>query len=197
MLLMFDEMGDERQRFVHAEWLGRTELTRDVQQLVVAGVSNEHDGSVLAAFDIDRIAGHSPGAPQSRYECVDCSGDVPRSYLLLPRSEGTADLPLQALLSGFDILPNSGIIVRIDHDGPQGRADSIYEISDRFTLLRASFSDAHWQRHRQLEIAGAIGHDARACPEREGPAAFASAAGGWTRLKPETDAATQPSNSRN
>lgn len=198
MLLFLDGAGIVQQRFVHAGWLGRVEITRDGRQLVVAGVSNEHDGSVLAALDAARIDGHSPGDPESRYACLDCSNGLPTSYLLLPRSEGTADAPLDTLLPGFQIMPSGAVLVRIDHDGAEGGSESIYEISKQFTLMRASFSDAYWQRHRQLEVAGTVAHDAPSCPEQDGPPVleFVPASRTWTRLKPQMNAASQASNTR-
>lgn len=189
ILLTLDPEGRVDGRFVHAGWLGGIEPSRDRRQLVLSGVSNEGDGSVLVALDAARIAGHSPQTAGSRYECLDCQPGPPARYIRLPRSEGSRGAPLQSLMPGIQITPDR-VIVRVDHDGAQGGSESIYEFSERLELIRASFSDAYWQRHRELEVEGILTHATPACPEREGPSAFAHANGVWMRLLPLADAAT-------
>lgn len=191
MFVTVDAGGRLEHRFVHAGWLGRIEPIGDGRHLAVAGLDNERDGSVLLAFDVERISGYIPSAAGSPYECIDCLARVPLRYFRFPRPEGSRALPLHLLMPGIARTLEGGIVARVDHDGADGGSEAIYEISERFELTRASFSDAHWQRHRRLEQAGALGHDAVNCPERDGPPVFSLGHSGWMRVRPDARAANR------
>jgi hypothetical protein len=189
MLVTLDAEGRSDQRFVHAGWLGRLEQMRNGRYLVLAGVNNLHDESVIVALDVAHAGGHWP-SPGTRYDCLACPSGTPARYLRLPRSEASRGVPLHMLMPGLEVALGNGFVARIDHDGAAGGSEAIYEISDAFELNRASFSDLYWQRHAQLERAGAIHHSAAACPEREGPVVFAPAGTSWTRLQPSAQPAS-------
>lgn len=191
LLVTLDAAGRVEQRFVHAGWLGRIEPIADGRHLAVAGLGNEHDGSVLIAFDAERISGYIPAEAGSPYECIDCLARVPRRYFRFPRAEGSRGLPLHLLMPGIERTLEGGVIARVDHDGADGGSESIYEISDRLDLTRASFSDAYWQRHRRLEQSGALLHGAADCPERDGPPVFGLVGSAWVRMHPDVKAASR------
>ena len=57
------------------------------------------------------------------------------------------------------------IEVPATHQAP----DALYEFTPALDLVRASYSDRYWEKHRELETQGKISHSRQQCPDRNGP----------------------------
>ena len=167
MVLVLDATGASRERFVNSGWIRSLAVAPGGRALMASGITNAHGAHFLALLDPRRIAGSSPETAHSTYACLDCGAERPLHYFVLPRtdaSEHTVFPPQQPPV--IQTLPDAAVQLRVSQNNERHEAEMLYEFSDTNALVRARATDQFWVWHRQLETAGLIQHDDRACSLR-------------------------------
>ncbi len=153
--------------FVNSGWITQL-LWLDRDRLLATGISNAHDGAMLALLDTASLGGKAPVIQAPWFDCTSCVGTPPLKYVVFGRSELN-------VLSGSEFnrttLTQRGdrIVVRtveVPWDGRSTAAEALYEFSTSLELLSAAYSDRYWDEHRRLEAMGTIKHTASECPVR-------------------------------
>ncbi len=126
---------------------------------------------MMAVLNARLINGASPEEPGSPYGCVSCPACVD-----LLRGISMTEINL-VTGSGFNraavFTDSHGTLVRTseldrpDNTGPL--TDVLYRFDNDLRLIESRFSDRYWDKHRQLQLEGRIGHARAECPNRDGP----------------------------
>jgi len=156
--------------FVHAGWVERVHwLSPD--RIVMGGFSNAFDGGMLALLDANKIDGQSPAPHGSPFACATCGHGGPLRYVVMARSE--VNTVSASPFNRVVLLVKEGALLARTIEAPPtaqaGAADALYEFTPGLELVRASYSDRYWEKHRELEAAGKITHTRDRCPDRDGP----------------------------
>jgi hypothetical protein len=190
VVLVLDESGTIRGRFVNSGWVRGLEPSPDGRFLLASGVSNSADALMIAVLDTRQPSGTSPEAEGSPYACLDCPAGRPALYILFGRSAVSR-------VSGFR--PDAPVLTMVDNQFQvrvrEGTGDpipeTIYEFSSRFDLLRASRSDGYREARRHLDATGTIARDVTAWQEDDAPGVqIWHPDRGWTTERPAYPAAT-------
>lgn len=195
VFLLLNNRGQLLGKFVNSGWIHTANLLESSvgRRLLLGGITNASNSGMMAVLDEDHISGSSPEQAGSPYECKTCPEGRPLRYFVFPRSELNliaGDNPNNVLTID---LRSCEIEVRT-YETPEresgglrtGAVQGIYEFSPQLELKRASFSDAHKDAHRRLELEGKISHPWERCPERKGPTVVRSwePQSGWIMLRP-------------
>jgi hypothetical protein len=167
IVTILDDHAKRLGTFVNSGWITQL-LWLDRDRLLAAGISNAHDGAMLALLDTDSLGGTAPVIQDAWFNCTSCVGTPPLKYIVFGRSELN-------VLSGSEFnrttvtLRGNRIVVRtveVPWDGRSTAAEALYEFSTSLELLSAAYSDRYWDEHRRLEAVGTIKHTASECPDR-------------------------------
>jgi hypothetical protein len=187
VVTILDERFQRESTFVNSGWVDRVKwLSPD--RLAITGFHQSLNGGMFAVLDGRNIDGTSPETT-GPYQCDDCRPGSPVFYAVFPRSElnRVSGAPFnRATLE----VGGAGILLHTDEEARPGQAgsltDAIYEFSPDLQLVRASYGDRYWDRHRALELEGRLRHTRDNCPERDGPPRVEvwTPATGWTTIRP-------------
>jgi len=167
---ILDEHWKRRGTFVNAGWVERVHwLAPD--RIVIGGFSNALDGGMVALLDANAMDGQSPAPHGSPFVCASCGPGGPLRYVVMARSEvnKVSGAPFNRVV----LLAKEGALLARTIEATasefEGAADALYEFTPALELVRASYSDRYWEKHRDLEAAGKIAHPRESCPDRDGP----------------------------
>jgi hypothetical protein len=173
-----DGRGTQTLRYTQAGWV--TALTHwqtpTGAYLVAAGVSNEYG---LDSLSLVRDGGPATRFPSEdrQYTCDDQPAALPAKVFLLPKLDVT---PARGV--GYPIVlamaaVGADIKATLDDNG----GDAIAWLTPGLELREFSLADRYWAIHRELEVAGTLGHSAVTCPERTAAKDVRvwTSAGGW------------------
>lgn len=173
VLVFLNSRGEPTHRFVNSGWIlqVRSEETSTGAVVLASGVTNSRNAAFIAVLDPNSPDGTSPEDPGSQFECKDCPPGHPLKYWVFPRSEVSIATGAPDDESGIQEI--AGEIVFRTYEtqlgGPYRPAEAIYKVSRNLEILSATYGDAYWAVHRQLEVSGVISHDRAQCPNRNGP----------------------------
>lgn len=185
--LLDDRLGREG-TFVNSGWIGSVRwLSPD--RLAISGFNQRLDGGMVAVLDTHNLDGASPEPPGSPFRCDDCRGALPLAYVVLPRSEVNRVTGSAFNRATIDVTAD-GITAHtfeMDPNEQAGVTEAIYEFSPELELRSASYGSRYWDRHRALELQGAIAHTRENCPEKNGPPFIWmwTRDAGWAKVTPK------------
>lgn len=148
------------------------------QYLLAAGTNNEYNSAMLAVLREDQALVASPQSPGSIYQSSltagpspNWAGQWPYRYFLFAPSElfrltgGTFHMPRAVTV-------HNSTIEFLTYEGADPLAvgpylPGVYELSQDFNLMSASFAGDYWSVHRQMEREGKINHSAAQCPDQQ------------------------------
>ncbi|HET9400409.1 MAG TPA: hypothetical protein VFO34_05620 [Candidatus Acidoferrales bacterium] len=173
VLVFLNSRGQPTHRFVNSGWIlqVRSEETSSGTVLLASGVTNSRNAAFIAALDPNSPDGTSPEDPGSEFECKNCPSGHPLKYWVFPRSEVSVATGAPDDESGIQEIAGDIIFRTYETQlgGPYRPAEAIYKVSRNLEILSATYGDAYWDVHRQLEVSGVITHDRAHCPNRNGP----------------------------
>lgn len=155
--------------------------------LLVGGINHSVNSAAVAILDVKHVMSNSLKQSKLVYPCNGCPSGRPLRYLVFPRSKlnrmaGRASNQVETIE-----VDEKAIKIRTTELVSLGEvAEGIYEFTRKLEFQKASFNDAYWDLHHELELAGKIHHPKERCPDRFGPTFVQSwnAKTGWTRLHP-------------
>lgn len=183
LLMLLDERWQQPRTFVNAGWIERVLWLSD-DRLLISGFSNARDGGMVALLDAGAVAGQSPPTGDPDYACGTCGPSTALRYFVLPRSEVNRVSGAPFNRASIHVTGDRIIARTVEFPSDTGHApEALYEFSDSLELVRASYGDRYWERHRLLERAGQLSHAGEDCPDRRGPAWVHAwtAATGWRK----------------
>ncbi|MGE0393356.1 MAG: hypothetical protein AB7I25_07485 [Vicinamibacterales bacterium] len=155
--------------FVHAGWLERTHWQAP-DRLVVAGYSEPFDGGVVALLDAAALGGQTPVPTGSPYFCTSCGPGRPVRYVVMARSEVNRASRSRFNRARLEVHADRIVARTLEAASSESDvAEAVYEFTPELDLVRASYSDRYWARHRALELEGVLDHPPERCPDRDGP----------------------------
>lgn len=173
VVVFVDSRGRPTHRFVNSGWVLqlRKEETSLGTVMLASGVTNSHDAAFIAVLDPNLPDGTSPEDPGSKFECENCPSGHPLKYFVFPRSEVSVATGAPRDQSGVEEVAGDIIFRTYETQlgGPHRPAEAIYKVSRNLEILSATYGDAYWDVHRELEVAKIITHNRAQCPDRDGP----------------------------
>lgn len=173
VVVFLDSRGEVVHRFVNSGWIlqVRSEETSGGTVLLASGVTNSRNAAFITVLDPTSPDGTSPEDPGSQFECKNCPAGHPLKYWVFPRSEVSVATGAPDDESGIQEIAGDIIFRTYETQlgGPYRPAEAIYKVSRNLEILSATYGDAYWAVHRQLEVSGVITHDRANCPDRDGP----------------------------
>lgn len=173
VVVFLDSRGEATHRFVNSGWIlqVRSEETSNGTVVLASGVTNSRNAAFIAVLDPNSPDGTSPEDPGSQFECKNCPSGHPLKYWVFPRSEVSVASGAPDDESGIQEIGGDIILRTYETQlgGPYRPAEAVYKVSRRLEILSATYGDAYWDVHRQLEVSRVITHDRAHCPDRDGP----------------------------
>lgn len=168
LLISVNAKGERRGLFVNGGWMRAVQPSVDGRYLFVSGVTNSRRGYFMAVLDANHPTGRSPEPPGAETECMSCPTGDPLHYFVFPRTDIGREHPFPANGPSIQTFEDRSVQVETHESEGHVVASVIFEFAPDATLRAARFSDAFWERHRQLEAAGTITHSETDCPQRAG-----------------------------
>lgn len=185
-LVELDAGGRPKTRFIHAGHIYALYRHRTASgfRFLAGGVSNEHDGAMLAILPENSGTATMPEERDPRFHCDDCGSTTPERYYVLPRCElNLADTQPYNKVESF--LPDRDGVLVLTRELELAASTGVrYNLSRDLRMESFSLQDSFWDVHRRLEREGKIHHTAAECPERLGRSVLEwTPQQGWRTLK--------------
>jgi len=151
-------------------------VTQDDWLIVACGENNDFDCAFVALLGIDDPPSTSISGKRSVYRYANAPTEVPRKYILFPKTELIAarNKPY-GHAQRIRQYPDR-IIVEVETGGDGGCI--LYHFTEYLEPIFAFPSGSHEFFHRKLEATGEIQHQWLQCPELKRPLALQT----WTRI---------------